>query len=342
MTDALPAPPLPATVDLRDFPYMPLDVVRLRDSDLAALETAEAFRAAVLLWAASWHQVPAASLPDDDRVLSNLAGFGRVVAEWRKVREGALRGFTRCADGRLYHLVVAEKAIDAWRSRLERRWRADQAAEKKRAGRAKREPVYLAFNLWISRECPEAAPYLSRWTGENVPEDKAQPSPGRVPDVTGETASNRREGKGSLDSRTTGVNGDSSARAEPPAGGSDQPRDPSLVARIVAECTRAKMPEASAEDPTIARWIEAGATPAHVAAGIAECARSWRNPGPITAAYCDDAVRRHLEAHRTARRQAKAREDRTQADLAESRAAKATQAPMPDHVRGQIRKGAQA
>jgi len=89
---------------------MPLDVGRLRDSDLAATETSEAFRAAVMLWCASWHQVPAASLPDDDRVLSNLAGFGRVITEWRKVRDGALRGWIKCTDGRLYHPVVAEKA----------------------------------------------------------------------------------------------------------------------------------------------------------------------------------------------------------------------------------------
>jgi hypothetical protein len=47
----------------------------------------EAFRAGVLLWCAAWHQVPAASLPDNDTELANLAGYGRVVKEWRKVRD---------------------------------------------------------------------------------------------------------------------------------------------------------------------------------------------------------------------------------------------------------------
>ena len=103
--------------DLRDFPYMPLDVVRLRDSDISALSNGEEFRCAVLLWCASWHQVPAASLPDDDIVLSQLAGFGRVVNEWKKVRNGALRGWIKCSDGRLYHPVVAEKANEAWESK---------------------------------------------------------------------------------------------------------------------------------------------------------------------------------------------------------------------------------
>ncbi len=96
------SPLVPEDVDLQDFAYMPLDVRRLRDSDLAAMETPESCWAAVLLWAASWHQVPAASLPDDDRVLSNLAGYGRVVSEWQKVKEGALRGWVKCSDGRLY------------------------------------------------------------------------------------------------------------------------------------------------------------------------------------------------------------------------------------------------
>ena len=82
MTTRLPDPLIAAEVDLRDFQFLPLDVVRLRDSDLVSLETAESFRAAVLLWCASWHQQPAASLPDDDRVLAKLAGYGFVVDAW--------------------------------------------------------------------------------------------------------------------------------------------------------------------------------------------------------------------------------------------------------------------
>jgi hypothetical protein len=109
----MPEPMTPADLDLRDFPYMPLDVVRLRDSESSVICSGEEFRAAVLLWCAAWHQVPAASLPDDDRLLANLAGFGRDVESWKAVREGALRGFILCDDGRLYHPVIAEKANEA-------------------------------------------------------------------------------------------------------------------------------------------------------------------------------------------------------------------------------------
>jgi hypothetical protein len=106
-------PLTPPDLDLRDFDWMPLDVARLRDSDLSVLAPGDAFRAAVLLWCASWHQIPAASLPAEDRLLANLAGYGRDLKGWSSVRDDALRGFVKCSDGRLYHPVVAEKAIEA-------------------------------------------------------------------------------------------------------------------------------------------------------------------------------------------------------------------------------------
>jgi hypothetical protein len=124
-------PLTPPDCDLRNFPYLPLDVIRLRDSDLAALESAEAFRAAVLLWCASWHQIPAASLPDDDRVLANLSGFGRMVKDWLKVRDGALRGWVKCDDGRLYHPVLAEKALSSLESKYKKEWQTELARIRK-------------------------------------------------------------------------------------------------------------------------------------------------------------------------------------------------------------------
>jgi len=132
----LPAPLAHADLDLRDFAYMPLDVVRLRDSDLAASSTAEEFRAAVLLWCASWHQIPAGSLPDDDMVLSRLAGFGRVVNEWREHKVGALRNWIKCVDGRLYHPTVSSKANEAWEAKQKQRERTAAA----RAARLSAQP----------------------------------------------------------------------------------------------------------------------------------------------------------------------------------------------------------
>lgn len=115
MTETLPEPLTPADCDLRDFPYMPLDVGRLRDSDLAGHENPEVFRTSVISWCVAWHQLPAASLPDDDAKLARLFGLGRDIEGWQRIREaGGLYGWVKCSDGRLYHPTVAEKAVEAW------------------------------------------------------------------------------------------------------------------------------------------------------------------------------------------------------------------------------------
>jgi hypothetical protein len=133
--DTLPPPLVPAHVILRDFGFMPLEVLRLRDSDLASLASGEEFKAAVLLWCASWHQMPAGSLPDDDRLLWKYAG-AEGMERWAAVRQGALRGFVKCADGRLYHPVIAQRALIAWAEKLAREARTKAATEaKKRAAR---------------------------------------------------------------------------------------------------------------------------------------------------------------------------------------------------------------
>jgi uncharacterized protein YdaU (DUF1376 family) len=127
----LPEPLTPADCDLRGLEFMPLDTVRLIDSDLFAISTGEEFKAALALWCKSWSQVPAASLPDDDRVLAFLSGTG---ARWKKVKTVALRNWVKCADGRLYHPVVAEKALEA----LPRR-KAHQEAKSGENARKERE-----------------------------------------------------------------------------------------------------------------------------------------------------------------------------------------------------------
>lgn len=109
--DLISAPFTAPDCDLRDFAFMPLDATRLLDSDLFALATGDEFKAAIALWCKAWTQVPAGSLPDDDRVLAHLSRAG---TKWKKVKAMALRGFVKCDDGRLYHPVVCEKANEAW------------------------------------------------------------------------------------------------------------------------------------------------------------------------------------------------------------------------------------
>lgn len=79
---------------------MPLDTVRLLDSDFFALATPEEFRAGLALWCKSWQQVPAGSLPDDDRILAHLSGARD---RWCDMRDMSLHGWVKCSDGRLYH-----------------------------------------------------------------------------------------------------------------------------------------------------------------------------------------------------------------------------------------------
>jgi hypothetical protein len=144
----LPPPPISACVDLQDFQFLPLDVLRLRDSMLAVEASGDEFRAAVLLWCVSWHQVPAASLPNSEQALAAYAGYGRDPKGWKKVRAGALRGFLLCDDGRLYHPVLAEKAAEAWEGKLKRRHLRECERIKKAAQRAGLTPSYPTFDEW--------------------------------------------------------------------------------------------------------------------------------------------------------------------------------------------------
>lgn len=132
---SLPPPPVRPELDLRAFHYMAVDVVRLRDSEFVLKTTGDEFRAGFLLRCASWHQKPASSLPNNDVMLAFLAGFGRDLDGWLRVRQGALDGFVECSDGRLYHLEVAEKALEAEKHRDINRTRTIAATAARRRQR---------------------------------------------------------------------------------------------------------------------------------------------------------------------------------------------------------------
>ncbi|MBO9380436.1 DUF1376 domain-containing protein [Sphingomonas histidinilytica] len=224
-----PAPLTPPDADLQDFPFMPLHVARLRDSDLAAEEHPEACWYAVLLWAASWHQIPAGSLPDNDTVLMRLVGLGRDSRTWKKHRGGALRSFVKCADGRLYHPVVAEQVIERWQRKVEQRHRTECARIKKANQRNGTEHPCPDFESYATANFPASVPYLSFETRTSVPEDTPPLSSGTDADVPRETGS-KGEGEGEGDSIIDDVDDD--ARAPAPADASP-PHDPiSLAAEL--------------------------------------------------------------------------------------------------------------
>lgn len=108
-------PLVPVDLDLTSFEFMPVEWSRLLSSDTWMLCNDAEKVAAITLWGRSWTQVPAGSLPEDDRLLAALSGAGR---SWKKVKPMALRGWVLASDGRYYHPVVCEKSLEAWLEKL--------------------------------------------------------------------------------------------------------------------------------------------------------------------------------------------------------------------------------
>lgn len=224
-------PLTPPDCDLRDFPSMLLDVARLRDSTLASNESGDAFRAAVLLWAASWHQLPAASLPDDDQWIATTAGYalrGKIDRAWTKVRAGALRKYVKCSDGRLYHPVVAEKALECWLSKLASRLSSG-------AGNAKRHKIEFdpkpieaqmaAAKTLLSALNPQSRALTRRRpaaASPGIPEESGQ-HPDGIPD--GSPAGSQEKDKGKGREGSSEANASGAAGAPPPVDKSTNPEN---------------------------------------------------------------------------------------------------------------------
>ncbi|HDR9174437.1 DUF1376 domain-containing protein [Burkholderia vietnamiensis] len=111
-----PDPLVPAYVNLQKLDWFPMNARLLRDSRFAARAPDAAFKAGVLLWCAAWHQLPAASLPNDDEELAWLVN--RELDRFLEIKEWALHKWVECSDGRLYHPVLAKEALKSWDQRL--------------------------------------------------------------------------------------------------------------------------------------------------------------------------------------------------------------------------------
>lgn len=226
----LPPPPVPPDADLKDFAFTPIYRARLFGSAFHARASDSEWRAGVTLWLKSQDQVPAGSLPDDDVDLCRLAELGRDMKAWRKVREGALRGWFKCADGRLYHHVVAEVVNEQWRSRQEARAAREKWREKKRGQRAS-----------VPGETKAASPE----TKSSVPVD----IPACPPDVPLESAL-----KGQGEGQGQGYSDPSDRAAKPPNGTADPVK--ALFDFGVAVLTDARVPERQARSE-IGKWRKA-------------------------------------------------------------------------------------
>lgn len=133
MTQQLPEPFVPAEANLAGYKFMPLYGERLRESDHNTKCTDAEFRASINLWWSAWQQVPAASLPNDERELCKLADLGRDMKAWAKVRDIAMRNFVLCTDGRYYHTTLSPIACEAWAARVKFKLRAKAGGAAKAA-----------------------------------------------------------------------------------------------------------------------------------------------------------------------------------------------------------------
>lgn len=308
MAEQLPDPLVPAEVDLTDFRFMPLEVARLLDSEIMSLENAEAFRAGVASWCKGWHQVPAASLPADDAALCKTLGYGRELKAWGKLRKaGALRGWVMCSDGRLYHPIVAEKALEAWLEKLAQRLSSG-------AGNAKRWGVDFDPSL-INEQIAIAREYLTRLNPQskaltkrkppaiptaNAPElpinDVRESHPQSHRDNVRDSRRDRnRQGQGQRESKpgieessAGGLHAHTRDKASPPADG-DDPGISQAVSAIRRSVTEAferwfdlpDRPLTPADEELLADWIDAGTArglkPAEAAdAAAAEVQRQFK------------------------------------------------------------------
>ncbi|MBV8772809.1 MAG: DUF1376 domain-containing protein [Deltaproteobacteria bacterium] len=137
----LPEPLTGSDIDVRDLDGFYLNVERLLASELVALCTPEEGWAALMLWCRAWKQLPAGSLPNDDRI---LASFSRAGNRWPKIKDAALRGFVLCSDGRLYHRVLCEEA--------------QRAFQKKKQFRERREADLKRVSEWRQKQRGNASP----------------------------------------------------------------------------------------------------------------------------------------------------------------------------------------
>ncbi len=214
----LPAPLTPPDCDLRGLPYMPLDVIRLIDSDMFAETTGDEFKAAVALWCKSWTQIPAGSLPNKDMVLAHLSGNA---AKWKRIKAGAMRGWILCSDDRWYHPVVAEKALAALPGREEFNHKKSADAERKAREREDRKALFEMlkghgvvpeWNVSTKALRALAAQHLSQQPHGHVTDDERDMSQ-RVTVSKGECKE-----KGELTSKTLGSDHRATAQSELGAG----------------------------------------------------------------------------------------------------------------------------
>jgi hypothetical protein len=294
-----PLPLTPPDCDLRDFSFMPVDIVRLFGSRFHAVANDAEWRAGVTLWLKSFHQVPAGSLPSDETELCRLAELGRDLKAWRKVKTVALHGWVLCADGRLYHPVVCEKAGEAFEKRKSFR-------ERGKKGNAKRwKQLDLAPQLADGQVPENIREAVSEPPDEGIPEPSLSDSSASPKAVAGQS-----QGTGTGTGTGTGreVNTESterSSRLRDSARDLDEPEQGSLPAAIggagadapprhVAIAVRLRslgLLRIHAGQAELLGWARDDVTDAELDAALQAALDQGKHPAQIVAKYLDTTLR---------------------------------------------------
>jgi uncharacterized protein YdaU (DUF1376 family) len=244
-------------------------------------------------------------------------------AEQTAVRAVLKAYFVLEADG--YHNARADFEISVAVPKIEKLRETARANGKKSKGRPKK-PDSVVDNHGITNPNETKAGYENKPTQEPEPEpdsvytrDMPQPlSAIRQP----EDPNPRFPGDGYIPA----------SQPPPTAEGREQPQNPEALARILLECKRAKVEDATEDNAIIARWIHRGTTPAQVAKALTEARAPGSKPHPqeLRTGYVDTILQRVMRQDAEAAAATEARLKRTQAIIAEGIEAKAHAVPKPD------------
>jgi len=194
---------------------MPLFGGHLYGSDFNAVATDAEFRAALALYWAAWLQVPAGSLPNNEKALCMHAGLGRDIEAWQALRDGALHGFIECSDGRLYHPFLCEQAAIAWEQRVASRDRKRQWREKKSKKQQGQDCPVPGTSQCAAQgqDCPVPGTSQSTERGRNGP----VPSDGKRRDVADLKVSDVASLRDAPEAPSSGTTGQPAQPAVPPS-----------------------------------------------------------------------------------------------------------------------------
>lgn len=307
MTEATREPLVPADVDLRGYEFMPLYGDRLMGSETWLSCSADAKIAALRLWWRAYgHELPAGSLPDNDNLLAEYAGYGVAVKAWRKVKEQAMRGWFKCADGRWYHKFLAELVLVAWEKRVEEITRATNEANRKRLEREARSQMFEQLRaVNVTPEWNTKTTELRRLVSVHV----TQQSQGQPPKVTRTDNQSHADKDGLVTAKTgqdrTGQDNinpkpETPAEQRLPDGGGGTPDEraqteaKATMRGAMAKALRDEGVTITPSHPQLVAWHDAGVTIQILREAVDIARVNKPKPEPIPPGYLAPIVQRLL------------------------------------------------